>query len=196
MRKLIVSNIISADGYYEGPGKDVLALPFDDGFSEYNVQRLRAADTVLLGRTSFEGFRSYWPPVADDPNQAPVEREISRINNTIDKVVVSDSLTQDQTAPWHNTRIVRRTDANAQVAELKRQSGKEIVVFGSRTLWNDLLVADLVDELHLMVGPAFLGAGTPVFGGRPPVALRLLDSRKLEKSELVLIRYALRDRGG
>ena len=59
MRKLIVCNIVSVDGYYEGPGKDVMALPFDEAFDEYNAERLRAADTLLLGRTSFEGFKSY-----------------------------------------------------------------------------------------------------------------------------------------
>jgi dihydrofolate reductase len=192
MRKLIVANIVSLDGFYDGPGKDVMALPFDDAFDEYNAERLRAADTLLLGRTSFEGFKSYWPPVADDPDARPVEREISRRNNAIDKVVVSDSLTPEQTAPWHNTRIVKRADAHEQIADLKRQQGEEILVFGSRTLWNDLLVGGLVDELHLMIGPAFLGGGTPVFGCPERVALRLLESRTLKGSELVLGRYGVR----
>lgn len=192
MRKLIVSNIISLDGYYEGPGKDVMALPFDEAFSLYNAERLRAADTLLLGRTSFEGFKSYWPPVADDPDVRPVERDISRLNTAIDKVVISDSLTPEQIAPWHNTRIVRRANAHEEVAELKRQPGKEILVFGSHKMWNDLLVGGLVDELHLMIGPAFLGGGTPVFEGRSRVALRLLESRTLEDSELVLVRYGIR----
>jgi dihydrofolate reductase len=88
MRKLIVCNIVSLDGYYEGPGGDVMALPFDNGFDEYNAERLRAADTLLLGRRSFEGFAGYWPPVADDPDARPVEREISRLNTAIEKVVV------------------------------------------------------------------------------------------------------------
>jgi dihydrofolate reductase len=192
MRKLIVANIVSLDGYHEGPGKDVMALPFDEAFDEYNAERLRAADTLLLGRTSFEGFKSYWPPVVDDPDARPVVREISRRNNAIDKVVVSDSLTPEQTAPWHNTRIVKRADAHEQIADLKRQQGGEILVFGSRTLWNDLLVGGLVDELHLMIGPAFLGGGTPVFEGPERVALRLLESRTLEGSELVLARYGVR----
>ena len=193
MRKLIVANIVSLDGYYEGPGKDVMALPFDEAFDEYNAERLRAADTLLLGRTSFEGFKSYWPPVADDPEARPVLREISRLDTAIDKVVVSDSLTPEQTAPWDNTRIVKRSEAHDQIADLKRGSGKEILVFGSRTLWNDLLVGGLVDELHLMIGAAFLGAGTPVFGGQERVALRLLESRTLEGSELVLARYGVRE---
>jgi len=193
MRKLIVCNIISLDGYYEGPGKDVMALPFDEAFDEYNAERLRAADTLLLGRRSFEGFKSYWPPVADDPDARPVEREISRLNNAIDKVVVSDTLTPEHTAPWHDTRIVKSADAHEQIAKLKSGPGKEILVLGSHTLWNDLLVGGLVDELHLMIGPALLGGGTPVFEGRSRVALRLLGSRTLEKSELVLARYGPRD---
>lgn len=65
MRKLIVCNIVSLDGFYEGPGKDVMALPFDEAFDVYNAERLRAADTLLLGRTSFDGFKSYWPSLAE-----------------------------------------------------------------------------------------------------------------------------------
>jgi dihydrofolate reductase len=65
-------------------------------------------------------------------------------------------------------------------------------VFGSRTLWNDLLTGSLVDELHLLIGPALLGGGTPLFAGHSRVALRLLESRTLENSELVLNRYAIR----
>lgn len=194
MRKLIVCNIVSLDGYYEGPGKDVMALPFDEAFDEYNVERLRAADTLLLGRTSFDGFKSFWPAVADDPDARPVVREISRRNNAIEKVVVSDSLSADETAPWRDAAIVKRADAHDRIAELKQRPGEEILMFGSRTLWNDLLRVGLVDELHLMIGPSLLGAGTPVFEGSQPVPLRLIDSRTLAGSELVLSRYQPRHR--
>ncbi|TDE38564.1 dihydrofolate reductase family protein [Actinomadura sp. 6K520] len=190
MRKLIVTNIISLDGYYEGPGNDIMALPFDEGFSGYNAERLRAAATLLLGRHTYEGLKSYWPPIADDTSQPPVEREISRLNGAIEKVVVSDTLTPGQTEPWRNTEIVERAAAHARIAELKNAPGKEILMFGSRTLWNDLLAAGLVDELHLMIGPAVLGAGTPVFQGPAPISLRLLESRTLPDSSLVLTRHA------
>jgi len=197
MRKLIVCNIMSLDGYYEGPGKNVMdlfdyrweAYPTDESFDAYNAERLRAADTLLLGRITYDGFRSYWPPVADDPNATPIQREISRLNNAIDKVVISDSLTSEETEPWHNTRIIRRADAHAQIAELKRQTGKDILVFGSHTLWSDLLAKNLVDELHLMIGPVLLGAGTPLFDGKPAVSLRLIDTRTWDGSGIVLVRY-------
>jgi dihydrofolate reductase len=199
MRKLIVSNAMSLDGYYEGPGKNVMALfdyrwdyPTDESFDDYNAERLRAAGTLLLGRVSYEGFKAFWPSVADDPNATPVQREISRLNNAIDKVIISDSMTSEETAPWHNTRIIRRAGAHEQIAELKGQPGKDILVFGSRTIWNDLLANDLVDELHLMIGPIALGAGTPLFDGQPAVSLRLIETRTWDGSGNVLVRYEVR----
>lgn len=191
MRKLIVCNIMSLDGYYAGPGKDVMALPLDPAFDAYNLERLRAAGTLLLGRDTYEGFKGFWPSVADDDGFTPDQREISRRDNDIDKVVVSDSLTPDDTEPWrHNTRIVGRADAHEQVAELKRQGDGDILVFGSHTLWNDLLARGLVDELHLMIGPVVLGDGTPAFEGRPAgVTLRRIDVRGLDGSDNLLVRY-------
>jgi dihydrofolate reductase len=194
VRKLIVSNIISLDGYCEGPGGNVMALPMDQSFDAYNAERLAAADTLLLGRKTYELFRGYWPERLDDPEASSDEREVSRLENVIEKVVVSDSLTDDETEPWRDTtRIVPRRDAHEQVAELKEGSGKEILVFGSHTLWNDLLAAGLVDELHLMIGSGAFGDGTPAFATELATPFRLLDAQALEGSNNLLARYATSD---
>src|SRR5947207_574606 len=81
---------------------------------------------LLLGVRTYSGFKSFWPGVAGDPKFSAMDREISRLDNAIQKVVVSDSLTPDQTEPWRDTtRIVRRADSHAAIAELKRGSGNE-----------------------------------------------------------------------
>lgn len=189
MRKLIVANIVSLDGYYAGPGGDVMVMNMDDAFNAYNLERLEAADTLLLGRTSFEMFQGFWPAVADNPEFDDVNRGISRRNNEIDKIVVSDGLTDELLTAWRDTtRIVSRADAQKRIASLKDEPGRDILVFGSHLLWNDLLAAGLVDEVHLMIGPAALCDGTPAFTA--PVTLRRLGTRTWDGSDNVLVRYA------
>jgi hypothetical protein len=84
--------------------------------------------------------------VADDPDVTPILREMSRLNNVIEKVLVSDTLGAGGTGPWRDsTRVVRRAAANKRVAELNRQASKDVLVFGSRTFWNGLLASGLVD---------------------------------------------------
>lgn len=190
MGKLVVCNIMSLDGYYAGPGDDVMVLPMDASFDAYNADRLRNSGVLLLGRKTYEGFKGFWPSMADHEGATPDQREISRLDNAIDKVVVSDSLTADETEPWrHNTHIVRRAEAHRHLAGLKQRSGKDILVFGSHVLWNDLLAHGLVDELHLMIGSVVVGGGTPAFQGAPPASLRLIDVRNLDGSDNVLVRY-------
>ena len=191
MRKLVVCNIVSLDGFYAGADDNVMALPMDGAFDTYNAERLRAADTLLLGRVSYELFRGYWPPVADDGAATTTQREISRLNAAIDKVVVSDTLRLERAEPWANTRVLRAAGAHDGIAELKRSAGGEILVFGSRRLWNDLLSHGLVDELHLMIGPVVLGGGAPLFTAIPDVRLRPLHVRTWDDSANVVVAYAV-----
>jgi dihydrofolate reductase len=197
MRKLIVASLVTLDGYVAGPGGNPMVLPMDHFFDAHNLDRLRAADTLLLGATTYVGLKSYWPPVAQDPTVSPavqqdpsvaeVHRETGQRNDAIAKVVVSDSLTEADTAPWSDTTtIVRRAEAHDAVRSLKEQDGGDILMFGSRTLWNDLLAAGLVDELHLMLG-GVIGDGLPAFDSTP--ALRLLDVERRDGSENVVHRY-------
>ena len=192
MRKLIVSNLMSLDGYASGPGGDVMALPFDTTFSDYNLKLMQAADTLVSGATTYRGFVSYWPPVADDPAQPEVERAISRRHRELDHLVVSDSLTAEETGPWReNTTIVRRAEARDAIAHAKKDKGRALVALGSITTWNDLLAAGLVDELHMMVGAGVLVHGVPAFSVRPPGRVRLTGARQLGDSNIALLLYSL-----
>jgi dihydrofolate reductase len=190
MRKLIVVTFMSLDGFYEGPGKDVMALPMDVTFSEYNLERMRAADTVLLGAETYEGGSDFWPPQKDNASAPPSDQEFSRLYEDIEKVVVSDHASLPQEGhPWAGTtRMVKREYAREEIARLKEQEGGEIVMWGSRILWNDLLVHGLVDELHVIVGAALLGSGTRTFGDFA-APLRRMETRPFDGSDSVLIRY-------
>ena len=190
MRKIIVYNVVSLDGYFTGLGNDVSVMfpMMGTVFDSYNTELLRTADVHLMGRASFDLFQSFWPKVAENPASdewTDAQRNLSQAGKSVKGLVVSDTLTGN----WQNVSIVKRRDAYQQIAELKRQNGKDILITGSHILWNDLLAHDLIDEIHLLIGNLVLGQGIPVFVGNTSASLRLMDTRRWEGSDNVLLHY-------
>jgi len=195
MRHLIVSTAVTLDGYCAGPGGNPLALNLDAAFDAHNLDLMREAGTILLGRASFELFASFWPLVADAPDDpanpalSPVNREFSRRYRDIPKLVVGDGFAVPEDHAWHSTtRVVGGDELQQTVRQEKEADGGPIVVFASHVLWNGLLADGLVDRLDLIVGPDAIGDGVPAF--TRPARLTPLEARTLPGSRNLLARYA------
>ncbi|MGO4535304.1 dihydrofolate reductase family protein [Leifsonia sp. 2MCAF36] len=194
MRPLIVSTAVTLDGFVAGPGGNPLVLNLDPAFDAHNLGLMRDADTILLGRASFELFGSFWPMVADAPDDpanpalSAVNREFSRRYNDIRKLVVSDNYEIPDAHPWRGTTtVVSRAELRDRVESEKAGDGGAIVVFASHILWNNLLADGLVDRIDLIVGPDAIGEGIPAF--ERPVRLTPVETRILDGSRNTLIRY-------
>lgn len=180
MRRLILSVMTSLDNYFDAPGEGLEKIDWhraDEEWEAYAVELLSGADTLLFGRKTYAGFAVFWPEQ---------QGEVADLLNAIEKVVVSTTLTE---ASWRGTRLVRDNVAT-EIAALKKQPGRDILLFGSATLAASLSEHGLIDEYRLAINPVVLGAGTPFFSPRAArLNLRLLGTR-IFGSGIVELRYA------
>ncbi|HSH45532.1 MAG TPA: dihydrofolate reductase family protein [Longimicrobiales bacterium] len=180
MGKLHVILATTLDGFIatEDGGMDWIIM--GDERADFMVEAIRNADTLLMGRNTYEGFASFWPDAPDNPTASPAERTIGAQFNAMRKVVFSRSL---EGADWQGTSIHRSIDPD-EIRRLKAESEQGIRLDGSISIVQQMTRLGLIDEYQFMVHPVALGAGRPLFEER--VDLELIHSEQLRSGVVVL----------
>lgn len=183
MRKIVVFNLISADGYFAGTDGNLDWQVVDPEFDNWAAKTIEEYDTALFGRITYELFAGYWPGAISDPKTSSQDWVIAKALDKMTKIVFSSSL---KGAKWRNSRIAGQIDRQA-VQDLKEQPGKSIVVYGSGTLVTQLTELSLIDEYRFMVNPVVLGDGRRMFGQiNTELKLKLLSSKSFSSGNVLL----------
>jgi dihydrofolate reductase len=163
-RRVVAEIVLSLDGRVNGVGGDydmswIYPHAISDTSRDRTVALAEAATTALVGRKNFEGFAGYWPPVADDESADPRDRAFSRWFTSVDMVVFSRTVTD---AALGNAVVTSDPPAKL-VADLRSQPGGDILVLASSSVIRELLAADQVDRLSVMLVPEIAGGGARLF---------------------------------
>jgi len=182
MRKIIVSNFVSLDGYIEGPNKELDWHLVDREFLDYAEDMLNSVDTILFGRVTYEMMAAYW-------SRSEVKKDdpiIAGKMNSLPKIVFSKTL---DSVEWENSILVKE-NIKETVLKLKEQPGKDIVILGSGSIVSAFTQMGIIDEYRIIVNPVILGAGKLQFtpGSLDKKTLKLTDVKKLG-SGLVFLYY-------
>jgi len=188
MRKLLMSMMVTLDGYVSGPNDEIDWHNVDAEFNDYADEMLSSVDALVFGRVTYQLMASYWPTAGateDDPI-------IAAKMNAAPKVVFSHTL---ETVEWNNTTLAKG-DLEEEVARLKQDPGKDIVILGSGRLVSALTQYRLIDEYRIMVNPVVLGQGRPLFEGLSDrVRLQLLRTQTFRSGNVMLVYQPVRQEG-
>lgn len=179
MAKLIMWNLTTLDGYVEGPGRDISWHNdvWGEELERFSLEQGNAAGALMFGRITYELMANHWPTASG---------EVADFMNALPKFVFSRTV---KTSDWNNTKVFG-ADVPATVAKLKRETAKDIYLFGSADLASTLIAHGLIDEFRICVAPVLLGQGTPLFKTSPEKhKLKLLDAKPLSVGAVIL-RYA------
>jgi dihydrofolate reductase len=179
MRKLIVFNLVTLDGYFAGRGGDISWHNVDAEFNEYAIEMVKAGNTLLFGRITYELMASFWPTPEAIKND-PIVAE--RMNN-LPKIVFSRTLDK---VDWNNTRLVK-ANMLSEIRKMKQESGNDMAILGSGSIVSQLAQQGLIDEYRIMVNPVILGKGKTMFEGiQDKLALKLIKSRIFDNGNVLL----------
>jgi dihydrofolate reductase len=184
MRKIIVTMWITLDGFIAGPSEEMDWVLVDDEMGKYEDSMVSNAATLLLGRVTYDSFAGAWPYVPDNPEASEGEKEYARKVNALQKVVFSKSL---EKAEWHDSKLLREVNP-AEIEKLKQEPGKDLVIYGSASIVQQLTNLGLIDEYQLLVHPIVLGSGKRLFKDVSNTNLKLVETKTFS-SGVVLLTY-------
>jgi dihydrofolate reductase len=186
MGKLVVSEFVTMDGVFQDPGgtgefeHGGWSFKFDRSAEgdEFKLNEVRAADVLLLGRVTYEGFAAAWPQMEETAGEFGVKF------NSMPKYVVSGTLKDPE---WRNSTVLAPEGAIDAIRGLTDQYEGDILVNGSGQLARALFEAGLVDECRLMVFPIALGTGKRLFDGlAQPITMELAETRAAGESSILV----------
>ncbi|ALG12173.1 dihydrofolate reductase family protein [Kibdelosporangium phytohabitans] len=184
---------VSMDGYSSTGSEDDMSWAMDhisSGQSEIYYEGIwRGVGTAVLGRTNWVGFTSVWPAITNDPSSSARTRDLGNWLATVEKVVFSTTLTQEdlEKSEWTNARV--SADVESEVAALRNRPGRDILVLNSASIIRTLLRADLIDDLYLTVVPSTLGSGRRVLPDDYASKWQLASATAFPSSGAVALHY-------
>jgi dihydrofolate reductase len=182
MRKVIMFNLITLDGFFEGANKwDIGWHRVDEEFNEFSIDQLKSADGLVFGRVTYQGMATYW----SSPDAIQNDPVVAGLMNSIPKYVFSKTLDKGE---WNNSRLLKE-DAIQELIKLKNQPGKDLFIFGSANLASTFTRNGLIDEYRLMVNPVVLGKGGLLFNGHDGILKFNLVSLKSFLNGNILLYY-------
>ncbi|HTM93470.1 MAG TPA: dihydrofolate reductase family protein [Flavisolibacter sp.] len=186
MRKIKLQIQLSLDGFVCGAGgeMDWLVPDWDNVVKNYVAGLTNSADTFLMGRATGEGMAVYWPTVQSNPESTEEEKWMAEKLNGSPKIVFSRTVTHIN---WANVRVAN--DIVEEVKELKREPGKDIILYGGASIVSSFISENLIDEYHLFVNPAIIGNGKTIFSDvRETMYLKLVNVVR-SKTGIVILQY-------
>jgi dihydrofolate reductase len=197
-RRIVMFNRVTADGYFAGPEGNLDWVVPDDEIDKAGAGAISRFDTVLFGRRTYQQFESFWPHALDDsataadPHSArrrsPELRAMATMLNEATKLVFSRTL---KSVTWKNSRLIHELEPD-EIEAMKKQPGKDMIVFGSGSIVSTLTQHGLIDEYQFVVTPVLLGGGRSLIIGVPKASRLDLQEAKPYRSGNVMLRYARR----
>ena len=180
MRKLIIFNSVTLDGYFVGNGGDMnWAHKSDPEWLTFTAENAGGGCEAVYGRITYEMMAGWWP----SPNALQMFPSVANAMNEMPKVVFSRTL---ESASWNNTRLIK-DDLPGAIRKLKQEPGPDLLIMGSGTIISQLTQERLIDEYQIVVQPTVIGAGRSMFEGvKDRLSLKRTKSRTFENGCVVL----------